>query len=59
METIAECVENEATLQLLAELGIDYAQGHHIARPAPAPVEVDRPLIRPAVSKPARSRRTA
>ena len=39
--TIAEFVEDAETLELLAELGVDYAQGHHIGRPAPlaAPVE--------------------
>jgi diguanylate cyclase (GGDEF)-like protein/PAS domain S-box-containing protein len=31
--TIAECVENEPTLQLVRQLGIDYAQGFHIGRP--------------------------
>jgi diguanylate cyclase (GGDEF)-like protein len=34
-QTIAEFVEDEETLQLLVELGIDYAQGYHIGRPAP------------------------
>jgi diguanylate cyclase (GGDEF)-like protein len=34
-ETIAEFVEDEATLQLLRELGVDYAQGYHVGRPAP------------------------
>ena len=33
--TVAEKVENGAVLQLLAELGVDYAQGFHIARPQP------------------------
>jgi Amt family ammonium transporter len=35
MQTIAEFVENEETLQLLKQLGVDYAQGYHIAQPAP------------------------
>ncbi|MDP9220750.1 MAG: EAL domain-containing protein, partial [Actinomycetota bacterium] len=34
-QTIAEFVEDEATLQLLRELGVDYAQGYHVGRPAP------------------------
>ena len=34
-QTIAEFVEDEETLQLLDELGVDYAQGYHIGRPAP------------------------
>ncbi len=34
IRTIAEYVENEDTLQLLKETGIDYAQGFHTERPA-------------------------
>jgi PAS domain S-box-containing protein len=37
IETIAEGVENEETLQLLREYGVHYAQGYHLGRPAPAP----------------------
>ncbi len=37
METVAEYVQNAATLKLLAEYGIDYAQGFHIGRPAARP----------------------
>jgi EAL domain-containing protein (putative c-di-GMP-specific phosphodiesterase class I) len=36
---IAEFVENEAILRILNELGVDYAQGYHIGRPAPLPGE--------------------
>ena len=32
-KTIAEFVENEATLEVLKEFGIDYAQGYHIGKP--------------------------
>lgn len=35
MKTVAEYVENEAILNLLAEMGVDYAQGYHIAKPIP------------------------
>ncbi len=35
LRTIAEGVEDEATLSLLRELGVDLAQGYHIGRPAP------------------------
>jgi EAL domain-containing protein (putative c-di-GMP-specific phosphodiesterase class I) len=35
LKTIAEGVENEATLSLLLELGVDLAQGYFIGRPAP------------------------
>ena len=34
-QTIAEFVEDEATLKLLKKLGVDYVQGFHVARPAP------------------------
>ena len=34
LATIAEGVETQATLDLLAELGADYAQGFHLGRPA-------------------------
>ncbi|MGE0209148.1 MAG: putative bifunctional diguanylate cyclase/phosphodiesterase [Lysobacteraceae bacterium] len=32
-QTIAECTENEAVLQRLADLGVNYAQGYAIDRP--------------------------
>ena len=35
IETIAEFVENDATLQLLEEIGVDYAQGYGVAKPRP------------------------
>lgn len=35
MKTIAEGVEDQATLDLLREMGVDYAQGYWIARPGP------------------------
>ena len=37
--TIAEFVRDRPTLELLRELGVDYAQGFHLGRPrAGAPV---------------------
>lgn len=33
LATIAEGVENQATLELLREMGADYAQGFHLGRP--------------------------
>ena len=36
-KTIGEGVEDQPTMDRLAELGVDYAQGFHIARPAPIP----------------------
>ncbi len=35
METIAECVEHQETLDILQTMGIDYAQGFAIASPIP------------------------
>lgn len=34
-QTIAECVGGDSTLAALVELGVDYAQGFHLGRPAP------------------------
>ncbi|MCU7919350.1 MAG: EAL domain-containing protein [Candidatus Thiodiazotropha sp. (ex Epidulcina cf. delphinae)] len=34
-DTVAEFVEDEPTLKLLAEIGVIYAQGYHIGRPSP------------------------
>jgi EAL domain-containing protein (putative c-di-GMP-specific phosphodiesterase class I) len=34
-QTVAEGVEDLRTLERLRELGVDYAQGHYIARPGP------------------------
>lgn len=34
--TIAECVEDEATLAMLIEFGVDYVQGYHLCRPREA-----------------------
>ncbi len=42
--TIAESVENQVTLEILQELGVNYAQGFHIARP----MLLDELLIVPA-----------
>ena len=35
LETVAEAAEDEATLALLRDLGVDYVQGFVIARPGP------------------------
>lgn len=35
IETIAEHVENEAIMENLVNLGVNYAQGYHIGRPIP------------------------
>jgi EAL domain-containing protein (putative c-di-GMP-specific phosphodiesterase class I) len=35
IQTIAEFVENQAILEVIQSLGINYAQGYGVARPAP------------------------
>jgi len=35
LETVAEGVEDQRTLDLLEQLGVDFAQGYHVGRPAP------------------------
>jgi diguanylate cyclase (GGDEF)-like protein/PAS domain S-box-containing protein len=39
--TIAECVEDAQTAQVLCDMGVDWAQGYYFAMPLPE--EVDRP----------------
>jgi diguanylate cyclase (GGDEF)-like protein/PAS domain S-box-containing protein len=36
--TVAEFVEDAETLELLRGMGVDYAQGFHVAKPAPLPL---------------------
>ena len=43
-KTIAEFVEDEATLEMLKDIGVDYAQGYAIAHPKPLDVFVSRRL---------------
>jgi PAS domain S-box-containing protein len=35
LQTVAEGIEDAAALQVVSELGVDFAQGYYIARPAP------------------------
>jgi diguanylate cyclase (GGDEF)-like protein/PAS domain S-box-containing protein len=42
MQTVAECTENEQTLRMLKELGVDHAQGYAIMHPRPL-AELDAP----------------
>lgn len=48
-ETVAEFVESQAVLDILQEIGIDYAQGFHIGRPmtidALITFQIDFPLL--------------
>jgi len=53
IRTIAEYVEDGATLAALRDIGVDYAQGHHVASPAPLATEL------PAINHPARPAGTA
>ena len=50
IKTIAEFVEDEATLHTVHEIGVDYAQGYVIAKPMPIeaglysdPIQIDLP----------------
>jgi EAL domain-containing protein (putative c-di-GMP-specific phosphodiesterase class I) len=38
--TVAECVENEETLKILKEMGVDRAQGNYIGRPDSVPAAI-------------------
>ena len=42
IETIAEFVEDEKTLDAVRETGIDYAQGYVIAKPAPLEIALQK-----------------
>ena len=42
IRTVAEGVENEEALELLRELGADFAQGYHLGRPRPESPLADR-----------------
>jgi diguanylate cyclase (GGDEF)-like protein/PAS domain S-box-containing protein len=46
LRVVAEGVEDEATADLLAQLGCDQAQGYHFSRPMPAPQQL--PWLRAA-----------
>jgi EAL domain-containing protein (putative c-di-GMP-specific phosphodiesterase class I) len=45
---IAEFVESAEILAILHTLGVDYAQGYYIGRPAPAPLQPWVPMATPA-----------
>jgi len=46
LETVAECVQSAAALNLLAKFRIDYAQGFIVGRPARTPQDISIPLRR-------------
>jgi Amt family ammonium transporter len=44
MQTIAEYVRNAETLEILAELGVDMAQGYFVGRPTRIPMAKSTPI---------------
>jgi EAL domain-containing protein (putative c-di-GMP-specific phosphodiesterase class I) len=48
VQTVAEGIEDRATLELLNGFGVDYAQGYLIGRPAPLASAAPRPAYIPA-----------
>lgn len=54
IQTIAEWVENEATLSILKEIGVDFAQGFHIGKPQPVqlPTRFQAEVISAAKARP-------
>jgi EAL domain-containing protein (putative c-di-GMP-specific phosphodiesterase class I) len=51
--TVAECVENEETLLLLKEMGVDLAQGNYLGRPGTLAVNFTQPCQHPeAIAQP-------
>jgi EAL domain-containing protein (putative c-di-GMP-specific phosphodiesterase class I) len=48
--TVAEFVEDEQSLALLTDLGVDFAQGYHIGRPAPLSDQPAAGALRPHAS---------
>jgi PAS domain S-box-containing protein len=48
VQTVAEGIEDHATLELLHGFGVDYAQGYLIGRPAPLATSAPRPAFIPA-----------
>jgi EAL domain-containing protein (putative c-di-GMP-specific phosphodiesterase class I) len=56
-KVVAECVETVGELKAIADLGVHYAQGFVLARPAFPPPEIDFPLARRAgIAPPPRMR---
>lgn len=45
IRTIAEYVEDAATLSALGAIGVDFAQGYHLARPMPLDAEIIPPAV--------------
>lgn len=47
IETIAEGVEDQATLEELRRIGVDNVQGYYVGRPGPLPQRWGKPKERP------------
>ena len=59
LKTVAEGVEDQATLELLAEMDVDHAQGFHLGRPAALPDQRRRKAIPVSASRMTRSATSA
>jgi EAL domain-containing protein (putative c-di-GMP-specific phosphodiesterase class I) len=59
LQTIAEGVEDRATLELLRELGVDLAQGFYLGRPRATVSSLPAPARRPFAASPRRRKRAA
>jgi diguanylate cyclase (GGDEF)-like protein len=55
MQTVAEHVEDAATLDILVSLGVDLVQGFHVGRPGPLMVETEAAPLLQVVSSPRRA----
>ena len=53
--TVAEFVGDDETLRLVGELGVDFAQGYHLGRPAPLEERLPHLIARGQESAPTRS----
>ena len=49
-KTIAEFVQNEKTLSILRDYGVDFAQGHHLGKPLDA-INTEQLFVIPAAGK--------
>ena len=52
MRTVAEGVEDEATLELLRTFGVDLVQGYHLGRPAPLKLDAHEKKAKRAAARP-------
>jgi len=45
IQTVAEFVEDEAIVQVLSDIGVQYAQGYHIGKPCPIETAMAQQVI--------------